>query len=53
VDKSFLAQLSPDEQQELRDLSVYLDETEAELYEPIEQKLESILAMLRQRSSKR
>ena len=30
VDKSFLAQLSSDEQQELRNLNIYLDETEAE-----------------------
>jgi hypothetical protein len=53
VDKKFCTQLSPDEQEELRGLSVYLDETEAELYKPIEHKLELILAMLRQSSSKR
>jgi hypothetical protein len=48
VDKKFRAQLSQPEQEELKGLQSYLDQTEAGLYEPIERKLESALTKLRQ-----
>jgi len=53
VDKKFRSPLSPAEQEELKSLDAFLDESEAELYEPIERKLESVLAKLRQRSPER
>jgi hypothetical protein len=51
VDKKFGSSLSEEEQAELLRINVYLDEAEAKFYEPIEKKLELILADLDRRSS--
>jgi hypothetical protein len=53
VDKKFRSSLSESEQAELLRLQVYLDQVEANFYEPIERKLESALTKLRQRPLKR
>lgn len=53
VDKKFRSSLSESEQAELSRLRAYLDEVEANFYEPIERKLESALTKLRQRPLKR
>jgi len=44
VDKKFISSLSPEEQAELLRLEVYLDEVEADFYEPIKKKLRAALA---------
>ncbi len=53
VDKKFRSLLTDKEQAELVRLRVYLDEADAKYYEPAENKLQSVLTRLRQRSSAR
>ncbi|MBW8876891.1 MAG: CHAT domain-containing protein [Acidobacteria bacterium] len=53
VDKKFQSPLTVSEQAELLRLQEYLDEADAKFYEPIEEKLESVLTKLRQRSQAR
>lgn len=44
VDKKFASALSEAEQEEMLRLEVYLNEVEAEVYEPIKDKLQAALA---------
>lgn len=50
VDKKFQSSLTEAEQAELLQLQEVLDDADAKVYEPIEKKLELLLAKLRQRS---
>lgn len=50
VDKKFSASLTEPETAELSRLQAYLDQAEARFYEPVERKLDSILAKARRRS---
>ncbi len=49
VDKKFSTSLTEPETAELSRLQAYLDQAEARFYEPVERKLDSILAKVRQR----
>ena len=51
VDKKFQSGITKSEQDELLRLRAHLDEADAKLYGPIEEKLETVLAKLRRRSS--